>query len=154
MVYMFIVLLILIVIIFVATLLNTPWREDLCIMIVFNIIYCLVIIVFIAIIIYAYKKYKQPIIELVDTIKTIYNILSKFKITNEETTNNLAKSINIINKNNSDISKKLSDISKKFSDIKSIVATNIINNANTYSKNKAKNSSSNIKKDNTKDVNK
>lgn len=116
-------------------------------MIVFNIIYCLVIIVFIAIIIYAYKKYKQPIIELVDTIKTIYNILSKFKIANEETANNLAKSINIINKNNSDISKKLSDI-------KSIVTTNRNNNANTYSKNKAKNSSSNIKKDNTKDVNK
>lgn len=100
-------------------------------MIVFNIIYCLVIIVFIAIIIYAYKKYKQPIIELVDTIKTIYNILSKLKIANEETANNLAKSINIINKNNSDISRKLSDI-------KSVVTTNRNNNANTYFKNKAK----------------
>lgn len=116
-------------------------------MIVFNIIYCLVIIAFIAIIVYVYKKYKRPIIELVDTIKIIYNILSKLKISNEETNNDLAKSIDVINKNNTNISKKLSDI-------KSIVIANKNNNTNNCFKNKAKNSSSNLKKDNTKSANK
>lgn len=90
-------------------------------MIIFDIIYCLVIIAFITIVVYVYKKYKQAIIELIDTIKIIYNILSKFKIANDETTNDLIKSIDIINKNNSDISKKLSNI-------KSIVTTNRNNN--------------------------
>lgn len=61
---------------------------------------------------------------LFDTIKLFIIFLVNFKIANEETANNLAKSINIINKNNSDISKKLSDI-------KSIVTTNRNNNANT-----------------------
>lgn len=90
-------------------------------MIIFDIIYCLVIIAFITIVVYVYKKYKQAIIELIDTIKIIYNILSKFKIANDEITNDLIKSIDIINKNNSDISKKLSNI-------KSIVTTNRNNN--------------------------
>lgn len=90
-------------------------------MIIFDIIYCLVIIAFITIVVCVYKKYKQAIIELIDTIKIIYNILSKFKIANDEITNNLIKSIDIINKNNSDISKKLSNI-------KSIVTTNRNNN--------------------------
>lgn len=100
-------------------------------MIIFDIIYCLVIIAFITIVVYFYKKYKQAIIELIDTIKIIYNILSKFKITNDKIindkiandkiTNDLIKSIDIINKNNSDISKKLSNI-------KSIVTTNRNNN--------------------------
>ena len=90
-------------------------------MIIFDIIYCLVIIAFVTIVVYVYKKYKQAIIELIDTIKIIYNILSKFKIANDETTNDLIKSIDIINKNNSDISKKLSNI-------KSIVTTNRNNN--------------------------
>lgn len=90
-------------------------------MIIFDIIYCLFIIAFITIVVYVYKKYKQAIIELIDTIKIIYNILSKFKIANDEITNDLIKSINIINKNNSDISKKLSNI-------KSIVTNNRNNN--------------------------
>lgn len=90
-------------------------------MIIFDIIYCLVIIAFVTIVIYVYKKYKQAIIELIDAIKIIYNILSEFKIANDETTNDLIKSIDIINKNNSDISKKLSNI-------KSIVTTNRNNN--------------------------
>lgn len=90
-------------------------------MIIFDIIYCLVIIAFVTIVIYVYKKYKQAIIELIDAIKIIYNILSEFKIANDEITNDLIKSIDIINKNNSDISKKLSNI-------KSIVTTNRNNN--------------------------
>ena len=61
-------------------------------MIIFDIIYCLVIIAFITIVVYVYKKYKQAIIELIDTIKIIYNILSKFKIANDEITNDLIKS--------------------------------------------------------------
>lgn len=90
-------------------------------MIIFDIIYCLVIIAFITIVVYVYKKYKQAIIELIDTIKIIYNILSKFKIANDEITNDLIKSIDIINKNNSNISKKLSNI-------KNIVTNNRNNN--------------------------
>ena len=90
-------------------------------MIIFDIIYCLVIIAFITIVVYVYKKYKQAIIELIDTIKIIYNILSKFKIANDKITNDLIKSINIINKNHSNISKKLSNI-------KNIVNTNRNNN--------------------------
>lgn len=100
-------------------------------MIIFDIIYCLVIIAFITIVVYVYKKYKQAIIELIDTIKIIYNILSKFKIANDKIindkiandkiTNDLIKSINIINKNHSNISKKLSNI-------KNIVTNNRNNN--------------------------
>lgn len=46
-------------------------------MIAFDIFYCVIILSVIAIIIYLYIKLKQPIINLINTIKSIYELLGK-----------------------------------------------------------------------------
>ena len=105
-----------------------PVEGNQCAMIIFNAIYCIVIIVFIAIIIYAYKKYKQPVIELVDIIKTIYSILTRFQSNNEDSIAKLTKSVDVLAKINSNLCNKVSNI-------KAIVSKrNKTNNASSKSK--------------------
>lgn len=47
-------------------------------MIAFNIFYCAIILFVIAIIIYLYIKLKQPIINIINTIKSVYELLGEF----------------------------------------------------------------------------
>ena len=47
-------------------------------MIAFDIFYCAIILSVIAIIIYLYVKLKQPVINIINTIKSVYELLGKF----------------------------------------------------------------------------
>lgn len=46
-------------------------------MIAFDVFYCIVILSAIAIIIYLYVKLKQPVINLINVIKSVYELLRK-----------------------------------------------------------------------------
>lgn len=62
-------------------------------MIAFDIFYCIVILSIIAIIIYLYVKLKQPIINLIDVIKSVYELLRKFVLIKQDLDNTI-KQIN------------------------------------------------------------
>lgn len=62
-------------------------------MIAFDIFYCAIILSVIAIIIYLYIKLKQPIINLINTIKSVYELLGKFGFIKQDLDNTI-KQIN------------------------------------------------------------
>ena len=62
-------------------------------MIAFDIFYCAIILSVIAIIIYLYIKLKQPIINLINTIKSVYELLRKFVLIKQDLDNTI-KQIN------------------------------------------------------------
>lgn len=68
-------------------------------MIAFDIFYCIVILFAIAIIIYLYIKLKQPVINLINGIKSIYELLRKFDLIKQDLDNTI-KQINQTNKSN------------------------------------------------------
>lgn len=63
-------------------------------MIAFDIFYCAIILSVIAIIIYLYIKLKQPIINLINTIKSVYELLRKFVLIKQDLDN-----LRVINNN-------------------------------------------------------
>lgn len=58
-------------------------------MIAFDIFYCAIILSVIAIIIYLYIKLKQPIINLINTIKSVYELLRKFVLIKQDLDNTI-----------------------------------------------------------------
>lgn len=62
-------------------------------MIAFDVFYCIVILSAIAIIIYLYVKLKQPVIKLINEIKSVYELLGKFGLIKQDL-NNTIKQIN------------------------------------------------------------
>lgn len=58
-------------------------------MIAFDIFYCAIILSVIAIIIYLYIKLKQPIINLINTIKSVYELLCKFVLIKQDLDNTI-----------------------------------------------------------------
>lgn len=104
-------------------------------MITFNIFYCIFIIAFAVIIVYVYKKYKQPVIKLINTINNLYELLIKLEVTNEVSNIQICDNIDKLLKNDTTIINEINTI-------KTIVTT-------TKAKsNKAKNSSNKSKKNN------
>lgn len=62
-------------------------------MIAFDIFYCVIILSVIAIIIYLYIKLKQPVINLINGIKSVYELLGKFGLIKQDL-DNAIKQIN------------------------------------------------------------
>lgn len=58
-------------------------------MIAFDVFYCIVILSAIAIIIYLYVKLKQPIINLINIIKSVYELLGKFGFIKQDLDNTI-----------------------------------------------------------------
>lgn len=58
-------------------------------MIAFDIFYCAIILSVIAIIIYLYIKLKQPIINLINTIKSLHELLRKFGLIKQDLDNTI-----------------------------------------------------------------
>ena len=56
-------------------------------MIAFDVFYCIVILSAIAIIIYLYVKLKQPVINLINVIKSVYELLRKFVLIKQDLDN-------------------------------------------------------------------
>lgn len=94
-------------------------------MIAFDIFYCAIILSVIAIIIYLYIKLKQPIINFINTIKSIYELLGKFGFIKQDLDNTI-KQINAARK----------DIDSIKSRVNNAVIVNKINNKRNVAKTK------------------
>lgn len=58
-------------------------------MIAFDIFYCIVILSIIAIIIYLYVKLKQPVVNIINTIKSLHELLRKFGLIKQDLDNTI-----------------------------------------------------------------
>lgn len=97
-------------------------------MIAFDIFYCAIILSVIAIIIYLYIKLKQPIINLINTIKSVYELLDKFSFIKQDLYNTI-KQINAARKD-------IASIKSRVNEINDAVIVNKINNKQNVAKTK------------------
>lgn len=80
-------------------------------MIAFDIFYCAIILSVIAIIIYLYIKLKQPIINLINTIKSVYELLRKFVLIKQDLDNTI-KQINAACRDIDSIKSRVNEINE------------------------------------------
>lgn len=97
-------------------------------MIAFDIFYCAIILSVIAIIIYLYIKLKQPIINLINTIKSVYKLLGKFGFIKQDLDNTI-KQINAARRD-------IASIKSRVNEINNAVIVNKINNKRNVAKTK------------------
>lgn len=95
-------------------------------MIAFDIFYCAIILSVIAIIIYLYIKLKQPIINLINTIKSVYELLGKFAFIKQDLDNTI-KQINATRRD-------IASIKSRVNEINDSVIVNKINNKRNVAK--------------------
>lgn len=95
-------------------------------MIAFDIFYCIIILVVIAIIIYLYFKLKEPIINIINGIKSVIKFFEQFSIIK----NNLENTVKQLNAAQKDIS----SIKTKINKINDILIINKVNNKQTVAK--------------------
>lgn len=98
-------------------------------MIAFDIFYCAIILSVIAIIIYLYIKLKQPIINLINTIKSVYELLGKFDFIKQDLYN-IIKQINAARRD-------IASIKSRVNEINDAVIVNKINNKLNVAKTKS-----------------
>lgn len=98
-------------------------------MIAFDVFYCIVILSAIAIIIYLYVKLKQPIINLINTIKSVYKLLGKFGFIKQDLDNTI-KQINAARRD-------IASIKSRVNEINDAVIVNKINNKRNVAKTKS-----------------
>lgn len=80
-------------------------------MIAFDIFYCAIILSVIAIIIYLYIKLKQPIINIINTIKSVYELLRKFVLIKQDLDNTI-KQINAARRDIDSIKSRVNEINE------------------------------------------
>lgn len=95
-------------------------------MIAFDVFYCIVILSIIAIIIYLYVKLKQPIINLINTIKSLHELLRKFGLIKQDLDNTI-KQINATRRD-------IASIKSRVNEINDAVIVNKINNKRNVAK--------------------
>lgn len=78
-------------------------------MIAFDIFYCIIILSIIVIIIYLYVKLKQPVINLINRIKSVYELLGKFGLIKQDL-DNAIKQINATRRDIASIKSKVNEI--------------------------------------------
>ena len=98
-------------------------------MIAFDIFYCAIILSVIAIIIYLYIKLKQPIINLINTIKSVYELLRKFGFIKQDLDNTI-KQINAARRD-------IASIKSRVNEINDSVIVNKINSKRNIAKTKS-----------------
>lgn len=98
-------------------------------MIAFDIFYCIIILSIIVIIIYLYVKLKQPVINLINGIKSVYELLGKFGLIKQD----LDNAIKQINATRRDIA----SIKSRVNEINDAVIVSKINNKQTNAKTKS-----------------
>ena len=94
-------------------------------MIAFDIFYCAIILSVIAIIIYLYIKLKQPIINLINTIKSVYELLGKFGFIKQDLDNTI-KQINAARRDIASVKSRINEIKSIVSEI--LLKLRVINN--------------------------
>lgn len=80
-------------------------------MIAFDIFYCIVILSAIGIIIYLYVKLKQPVIKLINGIKSVYELLRKFGLIKQDLDNTI-KQINAARRDIDSIKSRVNEINE------------------------------------------
>lgn len=80
-------------------------------MIAFDVFYCIVILSAIAIIIYLYVKLKQPVINLINVIKSVYELLRKFGPIKQDL-DNAIKQINVVRRDIDSIKSRVNEINE------------------------------------------
>lgn len=98
-------------------------------MIAFDIFYCIVILSIIAIIIYLYVKLKQPVINLINVIKSVYELLGKFGFIKQDLDNTI-KQINAARRD-------IASIKSRVNEINDAVIVNKIDNKRNVAKTKS-----------------
>lgn len=98
-------------------------------MIAFDIFYCIVILSIIAIIIYLYVKLKQPVVNIINTIKSLHELLRKFGLIKQD----LDDTIKQINAARRDIA----SVKSKINEINDAIIINKINNKRNIAKTKS-----------------
>lgn len=98
-------------------------------MIAFDIFYCAIILSVIAIIIYLYIKLKQPVINLINVIKSVYELLRKFVLIKQDLDNTI-KQINAARRD-------IASIKSRANEINDAVIVNKINNKRNIAKTKS-----------------
>lgn len=97
-------------------------------MIAFDIFYCIVILSVIAIIIYLYIKLKQPVVNIINTIKSLHELLCKFGLIKQDLDNTI-KDINATRRD-------IASIKSRVNEINDVVIVNKINNKRNVAKTK------------------
>lgn len=98
-------------------------------MIAFDIFYCIVILSIIAIIIYLYVKLKQPVVNIINTIKSLHELLRKFCLIKQDLDNTI-KQINVARRD-------IASIKSRVNEINDAVIVNKINNKRNVAKTKS-----------------
>ena len=98
-------------------------------MIAFDIFYCAIIISVIAIIIYLYVKLKQPVVNIINTIKSLHELLRKFGLIKQDLDNTI-KQINATRRD-------IASIKSRVNEINDAVIVSKINNKQTNAKTKS-----------------
>lgn len=98
-------------------------------MIAFDIFYCIVILSIIAIIIYLYIKLKQPIINIINTIKSVYELLGKFGFIKQDLDNTI-KQINAARRD-------IASVKSRINEINDAIIINKINSKQNIAKTKS-----------------
>lgn len=98
-------------------------------MIAFDIFYCIVILSIIAIIIYLYVKLKQPVVNIINTIKSLHELLRKFSLIKQDLDNTI-KQINATRRD-------IASIKSRVNEINDAVIVSKINNKQTNAKTKS-----------------
>lgn len=98
-------------------------------MIAFDIFYCIVILSIIAIIIYLYVKLKQPVVNIINTIKSLHELLRKFGFIKQDLDNTI-KQINATRRD-------IASIKSRVNEINDAVIVSKINNKQTNAKTKS-----------------
>lgn len=98
-------------------------------MIAFDIFYCIVILSIIAIIIYLYVKLKQPVVNIINTIKSLHELLRKFCLIKQDLDNTI-KQINAARRD-------IASVKSRVNEINDAVIVNKINNKRNVAKTKS-----------------
>lgn len=98
-------------------------------MIAFDIFYCIIILSIIVIIIYLYVKLKQPVINLINGIKSVYELLGKFGLIKQD----LDNAIKQINATRRDIA----SVKSRINEINDAIIINKINSKRNIAKTKS-----------------
>lgn len=98
-------------------------------MIAFDIFYCIVILSVIAIIIYLYIKLKQPVVNIINTIKSLHELLRKFGLIKQDLDNTI-KQINATRRD-------IASVKSRINEINDAVIVNKINSKRNVAKTKS-----------------
>jgi hypothetical protein len=98
-------------------------------MIAFDIFYCAIILSVIAIIIYLYVKLKQPVVNIINTIKSLHELLRKFGLIKQDLDNTI-KQINATRRD-------IASIKSRVNEINDAVIVNKINSKRNVAKTKS-----------------